>query len=83
MPTSLSHEPVAKISGCCNDEYDTGRHLVLLIFWDTYLAFIFSIEIEHAYPHLNKKTKSGVSLAFMRETEMYAPAKLNVTTVAP
>lgn len=41
--TSLSHDPVAKISGCCNVECDTGFHLVLLIFWDTYLAFILSI----------------------------------------
>lgn len=38
LPTSLSHDPVAKISGCCKDEYETGRHLVLLTFWDTYLA---------------------------------------------
>lgn len=44
MPTSLSHEPVAKISGSCRSECDTGRHFVLLIFWDTYLAFILSME---------------------------------------
>ena len=47
LPTSLSHDPVAKTSGCCNDEDDTGLHLVLLIFWETYLAFVPSIETIH------------------------------------
>lgn len=41
--TSLSHDPVTKMSGCCKVDCDTGRHLVLLIFWDTYLAFMLSM----------------------------------------
>lgn len=41
--TSLSHEPVAKISGGCKAVADTGRQRVLLIFWDTYLPTTSSI----------------------------------------
>lgn len=82
FPTSLSHEPVANISGCCRDEYDIGRHLVLLIFWDTYLAFIHSMDRQPVSTSQNQQTIIRISLAFMNKTEQYAPATSYVKTVA-
>ncbi len=37
-PASLSQDPVANTSGCCNKAGEIGRHRVLLIFCEMYLA---------------------------------------------
>lgn len=60
--TSLSHDPVTKMSGCCKVDCDTGRHLVLLIFWDTYLAFILSMRGELCQNESNKAKVRFVSV---------------------
>lgn len=60
--------------GCCKAEYETGRHLVLLIFWDTYFAFILSIT-KNLFQTLKIKPSIVWTRLATMGTRQYAPTK--------